>query len=193
MKEELILKKLPDGVFSVRDLMKDEITRYQLSLLEKDGLIEKAGHGLYRKVQKSKGNGFDTSGFEKAYAVSDKEGYICLWSALYYYDLTEEFVEDAWVMVPYGKIIRREGIKCVRTREGDWEHGIIESHGFKISSLERTLIDCFLSKRNIALKDAITTTRLAIKSKKTTLQKIVRLATEMGTLSQLKEKLELVS
>jgi predicted transcriptional regulator of viral defense system len=125
--------------------------------------------------------------------VADKEGYICLWSALYFYDLTEEFVEESWVMVPYKKIIRRDGIKCVRTREGDWEHGIVQNRGFKISSIERTLIDSFLNKRHISLKDAIAIAKLAIKNKKTTLGKIVKLTTEMGVLSSLKAKLELVS
>ncbi len=193
MNLEQVIKKLPECVFSARDLMKYEITRYHLSLLEKDGVVEKVGHGLFRKVQNSKGSDFDTSGFEKAYAVADKEGYICLWSALYFYDLTEEFVEEAWVMVPYEKIIRRDGVKCVRTRNGDWKHGIVEKTGFKISSIERTIIDSFLNKRHVSLKDAIAMTKLAIKNRKTTISRIVKLATEMGVLTTLKDKLELVT
>ncbi|MCK5884008.1 MAG: hypothetical protein KAG61_09980, partial [Bacteriovoracaceae bacterium] len=59
------------------------------------------------------------------------------------YDLTDEFIDDVWIYIPYEKNIRVLGVRPVRKRQCYLEGGIVEHDDFIITSIERTLIDIF--------------------------------------------------
>lgn len=187
------LTLLPTTIFSLKDAMKLGVTRYKLLKAIDQGLVEKMGHGLYRRVLENSPENFDTTKFQKITTRAGTPSCICLWSALQYYDLIDEMVEQVWIYIPYSKIIRDTDAHIVRKRDADWENGVLKKDGFFITSLERTLLDCFLSKKHVSLKDAIEITKAAVRSKKTSLVKLVSLAKKMETYDRLQESLGLVA
>ncbi len=188
-----MIELLPSTPFSLKDVMKLNITRYAVSKMVEKGSVVKIGHGLYQKKLKKKRNtNFDTSMFERVFARSSGEGCICLWSALEFYDLTDEFIEQAWIYISYEKNIRVEEARPVRKRKLSLEHGVVDYEAFKITNLERTLIDCFLSKKHISLRDSLEMCRRAISLKKTSIKKLVEMAKVLNVYGQTKEYLGLL-
>ncbi len=187
-----MIKNLPNHPFTLKETTSLGVTRYMIAKAIKSGIIQKLDHGLYKKIQKQQNQIFDTSKFEKVSGRAKDPSCVCLWSALYYYDLTDEIVDRVWIYVPYSKVIRDKDARIVRKRAADWKSGITKKDGFKITSIERTIIDCFLSKKHISLKDSINIARASIKNKKTTLNKLVSMTKEMGVFDKLKEHLGLI-
>lgn len=185
---------LPDEPFTLKDALVDyELTRYKVLKLVNEGTLVKIGHGLYQKVKSQKNLNYDTTKFVKAFARAKGEGCVCLWSALEFYDLTEEFIERVWIYVPYSKIIRDADVRPIRKRNINLNSGIVSHVNFNITSIERTLVDCFLSKKHISLKDSLEITRNALKAKKTNLTKISKIAKEMEVFEKVREYLGLLS
>jgi len=193
VKKDRMLALLPEGPFTLRDVMHLDITRYALYKLINEGSVEKLGHGLYKKTKDIESSVFDTSLFENVFARSKQEGCICLWSALEYYDLTEEFIEQAWIYIPYEKNIRVSEARTVRKRNLNLSIGVDKKKGFQITSIERTLIDCFLSKKHISLKDSLEVCRKAINMKKTNFTKLAKLAKQLEVFEKVKGYFELIS
>ena len=184
---------LPNSPFTLKEVMHLEVTRYAVLKMVEEGSVEKISHGLYRKtLNKDLNFNFDTSMFERVYARSGNKGCICLWSALEFYDLTEEFIERAWIYVPYEKIIRVSDVRVVRKRTLNLEIGVVDMEQFKITSIERTLIDCLLSKKHITLRDSLEMCRKAISLKKTNLKKLVDMAHSLERYAQVEEYLGLL-
>lgn len=184
---------LPNSPFTLREVMRLGVTRYAVLKMVEEGSVERISHGLYRKKLNNDINfNFDTSMLERVYARSDDKGCICLWSALEFYDLTEEFIERVWIYVPYEKIIRVSDARVVRKRTLNLEVGIINMDQFKITSIERTLIDCLLSKKHIGLRDSLEMCRKAISLKKTNLNKLIDMAKSLERYAQVEEYLGLL-
>ena len=187
-------ENLPENPFTYKDLLKLGVSRYELQLMIKRGEVEKIGRGVFQlKRESEESEVFDTTNFKMISTLAGSKSYIGLWSALYFYDLTEEFIEQVWIFIPYEKIIRVSEAKIIRKRNFDDSVGVEKFEGFKMSSLERTLIDCFLHKRHVSLRDTLSFMKKAILEKKTSLLKINRLAREMGVFEKIQDKLELVA
>lgn len=188
-------KLLPRGSFKLKSVVNKGITFYELSKLVEVGLVEKLGRGIYQKKSSNKEDvSFDTKVFKKISTAVGEPNCICLWSALSFYDLTEEFIdEQVWLYVPYSKTSRRKQAKLVRQSNPNWEIGIIQKEGFKITSIERTLIECLKDKRHVPLKDALGFCKEALQLKKTTWAKLVKMAKELEVYSKVEEKMELIS
>ena len=72
------------------------------------------------------------------------------------------------------------GITLFRTRNPHWTIGIKRKKGFKITTLERTLVDSLNYQKKIARPIAINAVKKAISSNKTTLAKIGDMARELN-------------
>lgn len=188
-----MIELLPDSPFTLRDVMSLNITRYAVSKMVNEGFVVKLGHGLYKKTSNRRvDTDYDSSMLEKVFARSRGEGCICLWSALEFYDLVDEFVEQAWIYIPYEKNIRVSEARPIRKRKLDLSVGVSDYESFKITTLERTLIDCFLSKKHISLRDSLEMCKRAISLKKTNIKKLVDMAKAMDCYNQVSEYLGLL-
>ncbi len=178
--------------FTMKDALDRGLTRYQLNKEIKAGKIVKIGHGLYQHSDNNYSEGYDLTKFAKAWLKSKEKGCICLWSALEYFDLTEEFIEDVWIYLPYEMNIRIQDVKVIRKRNGVSNIGTIKHEDFVITNIERTLIDILNDRKHIELKDALNICRKALREKKTTLEKIVLMAKEMNCYKRVKECMSLL-
>ncbi|MBT4936338.1 hypothetical protein HON22_00305, partial [Candidatus Peregrinibacteria bacterium] len=158
-----------------------------------NGKVERIAHGLYQQISEDKDEvqEYDTFKFIKVSARTQGNTCICLWSALDFYGLTEEFIEKAWVYIPYTKKISDSDARPVRKRNLDWSTGVVAQKGFNITSVERTLVDCFLSKKQVSLKDSIECTKKALLDKKTSIKKIINMAKKMDVFNRLRPYLEI--
>jgi predicted transcriptional regulator of viral defense system len=109
------------------------------------GKIERVGRGVYRVVEAESGIGID---FEELVltASSISHGVICLISALYYYDLTDQIMREYWIAVPNkDRCPKRPHTRIVRMRNMDL--GLTEvtigKYRVKIFDRERTVVDSF--------------------------------------------------
>ncbi len=86
--------------FSTQEAKSAGISPRMLSYYTKNGVIERIAHGLYRSVQYVP-NSEEIQWHNLALAAKNiKQGIICLLSALSYYELIDEFVNEYWIAVP---------------------------------------------------------------------------------------------
>ena len=92
------LKQKP--FFSTEEAKSAGISPRMLSYYTKKGEIERIAHGLYRSAQYIP-NSEEIQWHDLALAAKNiKQGIICLLSALSYYELIDEFVNEYWIAVP---------------------------------------------------------------------------------------------
>jgi predicted transcriptional regulator of viral defense system len=188
------LKKLPNSPLTLKELMQQYgVTGYRAKKLIEVGELEKLGHGVYQKVTTGKDEQFSTDAFKNAYVRAKKESYICLWSALSFYDITLEIPKQVWIAMPYDCNVQSKGIRSVRKRKNDWSLGIDEFEGFRISSIERTIIDCFLSPKNISPKQTLEIVKEAMREEKVGFSNLVRMARDLDVMNRVRFYLELLS
>ena len=181
-----IVKTVGTGPITKQNLVDSGVTRYWLQKWLDDGQIEKVGHGLYKFVlDSSNENPFDEQ-FCNATAVAGRKSAICLLSALEYHHLTDIITKTTWVMVPFEKRVKHKDITVFRTRNPHWSVGILRQKGYRITSLERTLIDCLLHKNKVALSVTMESLKLALKKKRTSLSALHDVAKRLHVLSRLK-------
>lgn len=176
--------------FSLREAKKAGISNYQINKLISKEMVERIARGIY-KISK-----VDTSQieeFKQATAIIGKSCVICLLSALEYYDLTDIISKEVWLMVPSNKRTRRANLKLFRTSKPNFHIGINDDDGFKITSIERTIVDSLTHERQIASVIGIEAMRRAIATKKTTLSKIYEVSKKLGSDHRIKNYIEALS
>lgn len=143
------------SVFTAAEGRLAGIPSRMLSYLCSKGQIERVQRGIY----KIKGRAFDAD-FEwedfVLTVLSIPKGIICLISALYYYDLTDEMMREFWIAVPHSTSSPdRENVRIVRMRNTLLGQTIIKigNQDLKIFDRERTIVDAFrYLDKEIALK-----------------------------------------
>lgn len=189
-----LFTSLPNRAFTVKEATDLGMTFYQISLLVENEKLEKIGPGIYQKASMSSlTEGVDVTLFREATARLGDKSCVCLWSALYFYGLTEEIIEKVWMYVPYEKSSHNQHIRLVRKKDPKWAIGIIQKKGFKITSIERTLVDVLNSRRQIPLKTALEVVKSALSDKVTTFGAIVKMAQKLGVDKKIKKELVLLS
>lgn len=131
--------------FTIQDAEKEGISKRMLSYYVDKGVIERLEHGLYR--YKDSNAEIDIKWYDLAVAAkSVKNGVICLASALVYYDLSDDFLNEYWIAIPHSRSRQsNEKFRFVRMR--DIELGVkkIKLSGIEVEIFdpERTIIDSF--------------------------------------------------
>lgn len=171
-----LLQKLPDDIFTLKTAYQLGISRYYISKLLKNGKILKLDSGVFQKASQKPHNHQETS-FKIATAKLKEQSAICLWSALSYYNLTEEVPCEIWCILPYP--YDSQSVKALRLTHPQWEVGIIHRQGFSITNIERTIVDAFTHTRHIPIKEAYDAMKEALKTKKTNASKILKMAKKL--------------
>ncbi len=80
-----------------------------------------------------------------------------------------------WLLVGVDRKSNLKDIRIFRTRNPYWKVGVTEEDGYRITSLERTIVDC-LSYQYKFGHLGFEAVKRALKAKKTTLSKIMEMA-----------------
>ncbi len=152
------------------------------------GDLVRVGKGVYAKPSDLEGLDGD---FYRATLLCGHPSAICLLSALKYYGLSEQIFGGTWVLLPYtAYLTRKKVLRPVRSRRPQWKTGIISKSKFKITTLERTLVDVFRYHRLIGIPSAIDALKRALKEKQTTKSKVFEMAKKLNYSKQILPYLE---
>ena len=172
-----LARKFP--IVRPRDVEDIGVPREYLLRLHRAGQVERVGRGLYRLP-----NSPVTERHSFALVASRvPQAVICLLSALVFHDIGTQNPFEVWIAVPRGS--RRPKLDAPPLRvttlsgaaysEGIEEH-LIEGITVHIYSVAKTIVDCFRFRNKIGLDVVLEALRESIRSKKTTIGEINRLA-----------------
>lgn len=115
--------------------------------------------------------------FYRATLLCGKTSAICLGSALQYYGLSERLSGKTTILVPHESSPPRNGrVRAIRSRKPLWKVGIEKMPRFKITTVERSVIDAFRYARLIGINEAIYALKMALKERQTTKSKLYDMA-----------------
>jgi len=167
------------GVVRPGDLEARGIPRGHIYRLLRQGLVEREARGLY--VASDHEHTADHGLAQIAKNVP--EGVVCLLSALQYHELTTQLPHEVWVAIP--EKARRPRIeyppmRVVRFSGPALTQGVethnIEGVPVRITSVAKTLADCFKYRHKIGLDVALEALRDAWRERRTTMDQIGRFA-----------------
>lgn len=159
------------GVLRPRDLSAHGIARQYLRLAERQGLVVRAGRGLYTPAEAMI---TEFHSFAEA-AKRAPRGVICLLSALRFHDIGTQSPFEVWMAIgekdrrPVSEIPK---LRIVRFSKqslafGQTTHDV-EGVPVRIFSVAKTVADCFKYRNKIGLDVALEALRESIRSRKAT-------------------------
>jgi predicted transcriptional regulator of viral defense system len=99
-------------------------------------------------------------------------------TALFHYDLIEQVPTQTWVIVKKRTRTKDKRFRLIPMDKISRE-GIIQNKSYRITSIERTIVEAFVYANRIGLRTAIEAITRAIKRKLTTINKISNTARKM--------------
>jgi predicted transcriptional regulator of viral defense system len=182
------LKKL--GIFSLSEAKEAGISQSSISRLSEAGDIIKLGSGFYMHPEAK----WDPSTLDFSIACKKfgPEAFIGGLSALYFYKLIDEVPDRVWVIVPPERRTTERVYRLIRSKSKpstDIEH---KGH-FKISSLERTLIESLKYGSKIGIQIAINATRRAIRDNRVTPESLFDCSKRLGLTSVIEKFWDLIT
>lgn len=174
-KLEKLLDELPSEIFTLKDASRAGVSRYYISKLVEAEKVVELKKGVFQNSRKKVSDeDVQETAFKAASMQLKEKGVVCLWSALSYYDITEQIPSKLWFMVPYPYGVKF--VKSIRVKNINLEVGVDKRDGFLITNIERTIIECFLNPKYVSVSEAFSSLKLALKEKKTNTQKIMKMA-----------------
>ena len=167
------------GVLRPRDLEQHGIARRYAHLLFHAGLLHRVGRGLYAHPDNAPTENHSLALIGKRVP----EAVICLLSALRFHELTTQLPGETWIAV-HPKARRPQmpelSLRVVRfsgpaLTEGVEEH-VLEGVTIQITSVAKTVVDCFRYRNKIGRDIAVEALRDAMNQRKTTVRELDRLA-----------------
>lgn len=175
--------------FCYKEAIAAGVTRHHFRKLLKQGLIEQLSRGLYAEA---KIDWDDEHQFRSASVRIGNPSAICLLSSLAYYGLTDEIPNKTWIMVSFEKRSQFPDLKLFRTRNPHWDIGVEQHPGFKITSINRTLIECIIHKSKLGSQIGIQSLKIALSQKKTKIRNIAELSRQLGVFHRIKAIIEAI-
>ena len=167
------------GVVSRKDVLKSaRISWSTLFHWVQDGHIKRVARGFYMHPESSIAP--EELAFAIACARFGSKAAIGGATALFYYGLTEQVSQQIWVIVPSATRNQSSSnqFKCLRTKT-NFKYGINRKKYFKITNIERTLIESLKFSSKIGLNIVIKAIRRAIEEELTTEVKIGQMASQV--------------
>lgn len=181
----------------VSDAAAAGIPRITLSRLAKSGMIRRAGRGLYSTA---KTGTYDHPDMVEASLLVPK-GVIVLLSALNFHGIGTHPAWEVWMQLPANyptPKVTHPPLRIVRSRmpeaftEGVETH-IVAGYPVKITSLDRTIVDCFKHRNLVTLELCLEALRERMKMPRRSLQDVHRYAAMMGVSRIMQPYLEALS
>ena len=184
--QETKLKKL--GLFTLAQAEKLGLRQQNLSDLVRQGRLTRISRGLFLHPQAVLGREID---FQIAHLKFGPQSAVGGLSALFYYNHADQVPQQTWILVPPEKISRDRGYRLIRTKTR-LDLGIVEGNGYRIVSIERAIVEGLKLATKIGERTAIKAARDAIRQKLTTLNKIGKMAKDLGLDSYLTKYFEAI-
>ncbi|MBL7670922.1 MAG: hypothetical protein JNM39_10595 [Bdellovibrionaceae bacterium] len=176
--------------FSRDELNRLGITSVQLSELLKAESVHRLSRGVYVLAGTDLSN---ETQFQAATMRIDGPSAVCLLSALWYYNLTDHIPKKVWLLVPENKHTAHKDIRLLRSNNPHWKIGIEKHQNFAITNLERTIVESLCMKRILGPQIGIDALKTALKEKKTTLDKVLRMAKSLGVDHRIQNYIEVLA
>lgn len=164
------------GLFKIHTAEKLGISQQDLSRLTKDGVLVRAGRGVYfhRDAEVT-----DDVDFRIACLKFGPKSVIGGLSALSHYNLIEQVPQQTWVLVPPTVHTKESRYRLTRTK-ADLTIGVVVKSGYRILTVERALLEGLRLATKIGERTAIGAVRKAFAQKLTTEAKLGRMAKELA-------------
>ncbi len=177
MKDRHLELLLPLGIFHQKEAISVGVSAPTLSRLVKDGLILRLEQDIYRHPDAEIDS--DTEEFVIACKRFGTRSVIGGPTALFFYNLIDQPPGQIWVLVPPIKISNSKLYRCIRTKT-DLTIGV-DDHGlYRITNMERTIVESFRYASKFGLETAIKAAKSAISQQLTTPSKIAKQARDIG-------------
>lgn len=146
------------GLLRASDLAALDVPRIVLTRLTAAGRLEKVGRGLYRLP------GAPGSEHESLAAVARRvpQAVFCLLTALQFHELTTQLPRQVWIAMPRGSHVPRieyPPLKMVQMSQDVFTSGVEEHRHdgvtLRITSVAKTVADCFKHRNKIGLDVAL--------------------------------------
>ena len=179
-KRQQVIKLIQSqSVVRPRDLVELGLPKDYLYILEKEGVIERVGRGLYQWPDKDLGRHQSLAEVSKL----APKAVIALLSALNYHNMTTQNPHKIWLAID-GKAWRPEiSYPPVRfvTMSGEALHAGVEEHSIdgvliKVFSPAKTVADCFKYRNKVGLDVALEALREGWSARKFTMDELLRYA-----------------
>jgi len=179
-KRQQVIKLIQSqSVVRPRDLVERGLPKDYLYILEKEGVIDRVGRGLYLWPDKDLGRHQSLAEVSKL----APKAVIALLSALNYHNMTTQNPHQIWLAID-GKAWRPEiSYPPVRfvTMSGEALHTGIEKHSIegvpiKVFSPAKTVADCFKYRNKVGLDVALEALREGWSARKFTMDELLRYA-----------------
>lgn len=191
MRAKKSLKTVKKNIFSRQELEEYGFYPYSIQKSLREGRLVKVSWGIY-KMTEPEAEITHEERFREATAIVGLKSAICLLSALEYYNLTDQITDSVWIMVPDHKRSQSQKVTLFRTRNPYWSIGVKKRKGYKITSLERTLVDSLAHPQKIAKLESIEALKRALSKKLTTLTKVYKMAKTLGFEERLRPVFEVL-
>ena len=167
------------GAFRPRDVEAKGFSRTRLERMARAGELERVGRGLYTPA--------DVAVTEHhtlvEAAVRVPQGVVCLLSALRFHHIGTQSPHEVWMAIDvkaWKPVVDSPSIRLVRFSGPALSFGV-ESHELeqvpvRITSREKTVADCFKYRNKIGLDVALEALREYLRSKKRSVDDLVRAA-----------------
>ena len=167
------------GVLRPRDLEQHGIGRRYAHVLCRSGLLRRVGRGLYAHADNAPTENHSLALVGKRIP----EAVICLLSALRFHELTTQLPDETWIAIhPKSRLpqMPEVALRVVRfsgpaLTEGI-EEQVLEGVSVRITSVAKTVVDCFRYRNKIGRDIAVEALRDAMNQRKTTVRELDRLA-----------------
>lgn len=165
------------GVFNTKQAVNAaKVSQPTISRWVQRGLLNRIARGLY--IHPAANVDFENLDYIVADRLFGPTAIIGGISALAYYGLIEQVPNQIWVMVPPNKRKKsNKKYRLIRTTI-DLSKGIKNKKSFKISSIEKAILESMKYSTKIGSSIVISATRKAINEKLTSINKISKLADE---------------
>lgn len=149
---------LADGVLRTDALARGGLTRKQIMRLTRQGALLRLGRGLYSRPDATVTEHHTLAQF----CARVPHGVICLASALRFHDLTTQNPWQLWALIEKGARLPSMDYPPLRLirASGESFHAGIEEHRLegvrvRVTSLPKTIVDCFKFRNRIGLDVAM--------------------------------------
>ena len=186
-KQETLIRKT--GVFTLAQAEELGLSQQSVSRLVASGHIMRVGHGVFLHPKARVGG--DVS-FRIAAARFGRESVIGGLSALFHYNLCEQIPLEVWVLVPPSKRTTAQGFRLIRTK-ADLDKWVVDEQGYRIASIERTLLEAMRYATKIGERTAVKASRDALASGLTTERRLAKAAKDLGLERTLARYLEYIA
>jgi len=186
-----LFEKTP--LLRARDLVAAGVSRETLHRLLTRGLLEQPGRGLYRLV-----GGPMSADASIADAVrASPHMVVALLSALRLHGLTTQLPPDLWVYIAHKARAPARSparLRIFRVAPASLSHGvetqIIDGVPVRVTTVPRTLVDCFKRRGDVGLDVAIEALRDAKRLRKANMNDVWRMAEDLRALTYMRPFLE---